>query len=62
MEINKLDSVAVVGLGLLGGSLSALSNEWTNDPDLPVKRRARSLARVLGDLVQPREPKTGERR
>ena len=31
-----------------------------NDPDLPVKRRARSLARVLGDLVQPRETETVE--
>ncbi|MFP8878171.1 MAG: helix-turn-helix domain-containing protein [Myxococcota bacterium] len=39
---------------IFGGSLAALSNEWANDPDLPVKRRARALARVLGELVQPR--------
>ncbi len=43
---------------ILGGSLGALSNEWTSDPDFPVNRRARSLARVLGDLVRPRDEDT----
>ena len=44
---------------VIAGSLSALSAEWANDPDFPIKRRARALARVLGDLITPTE--TGER-
>jgi len=40
---------------VLAGSLSALSAEWANEPDFPIKRRARALARVLGDLIAPGE-------
>jgi hypothetical protein len=43
---------------ILGGSLSALSAEWANEPDFPIKRRARALARVLGDLITPSETQT----
>ena len=44
---------------VIAGSLSALSAEWANDPDFQIKRRARALARVLGDLITPTE--TGQR-
>ncbi len=43
---------------VLGGSLSALSAEWANEPHFPIKRRARALARVLGDLITPSETET----
>jgi AcrR family transcriptional regulator len=40
---------------VVGGALSALSSEWANEETFPIQRRARSLARVLGDLLAPKE-------
>ena len=45
---------------ILAGSLSALSAEWTSKPEFPIKRRARSLARVLGELLTPSEAEKQE--
>ncbi len=38
---------------IVGGAMSGLSAEWASQPDFPIARRARSLARVLGDLLAP---------
>ena len=38
---------------IVAGSLAALSGEWTSKPEFPIKRRARALARVLGELLTP---------
>jgi AcrR family transcriptional regulator len=36
---------------IVGGAMSGLSTEWASQPDFPIARRARSLARVLGDVL-----------
>lgn len=46
---------------IVAGSLAALSAEWTSKPEFPIRRRARALARVLGELLTPSRTHSEER-